>query len=51
MKLGPKDDDTSPVIDPGKKTTQVNFTIVAGVLLFLLAGALTVSWLHMFHHR
>jgi len=39
----------APVMQPAKKTTQVNIWMAVGVVLFLIAGLLGVLWYH--HHR
>jgi flagellar basal body-associated protein FliL len=42
--MGFDKDSTLPIIDPHKRTTKVNFSIVIGVIVFLIASAGVVIW-------
>ena len=35
-----------PVVEPAKKTTQVNLWMALAVIIFFLCGALTIGWFH-----
>jgi hypothetical protein len=37
-----------PVVQPAKKTTQVNIWMIFGVLAFFILGGLAIAWYH--HH-
>jgi hypothetical protein len=41
-----KDSGETPVVQPAKKTTQVNFIIVGAVVVFLLFGVVGMLWVN-----
>lgn len=43
--MGFDKDSTLPLVDPHKRTTKVNFSIVIAVVVFLFIAAGTVWWL------
>lgn len=47
--MGFDKDDSRPIIQPSKKTTQVNFVMVGAVLVFLLLGAGAIIWMNVSH--
>jgi hypothetical protein len=47
--MGFDKNDSRPIIQPSKKTTQVNLVMVGMVLIFLLLGAGTIIWMSMSH--
>jgi hypothetical protein len=38
--------DTHPVVQPAKRTTQVNIWMIAGVIAFFVLGGLAIAWYH-----
>ena len=44
--MGFDKDEPGPVVNPHKKTTQVNLWMVAGVILFFVLGGIGVAWVH-----
>lgn len=38
-----------PIVQPQKRTTKVNISLIAGVLIFLAIGAAAVVWMHATH--
>jgi hypothetical protein len=38
-----------PIVQPAKKTTKVNFSLAAGVLIFIAIGFAAIAWMRFFH--
>ena len=47
--MGFDQNDQRPILNPHKKTTQVNLWMVVGVIVFFVAGGLAI-WLYSNHH-
>ena len=47
--MGFDKNDSRPIIQPAKKTTQVNLLMVGTVLIFLLLGAGAIIWMSVRH--
>ena len=43
--MGLDQNDSRPIIKPGKRTTKVNFAIIAAVLIFFVLGAGAICWM------
>jgi len=43
--MGFDQNDSRPIIKPGKRTTKVNFAIIAAVLIFFVLGAGAICWM------
>jgi hypothetical protein len=41
-----KNTEGKPVVQVEKRTTKVNLSLVAGVVLFFILGAIGLTWLH-----
>jgi hypothetical protein len=41
--------DPRPIIQPAKKTTKVNISMVAGVLIFFVLGIAAILWMRANH--
>jgi hypothetical protein len=41
--------DPRPIIQPAKKTTKVNISLVAGVLVFFIVGLAALLWFRSKH--
>jgi hypothetical protein len=41
--------DPRPLIQPEKKTTKVNISLIAGVLIFFVIGIAAIAWLKSNH--
>jgi hypothetical protein len=48
--MGFDKDDSRPIIVPSKRTTKVNFSLAAGVVIFLAIGMAAVAFYARYHH-
>lgn len=49
--MGFDKNDSRPLVEPAKRTTQVNISIVVGVIVFLVIGAVAIAWVRSNHGR
>jgi hypothetical protein len=47
--MGFDKNDPRPLVQPAKTTTKVNISLIAGVLLFLVFGAVAIAWMRSVH--
>jgi hypothetical protein len=47
--MGFDKNDSGPIVEPAKKTTKVNISLVVGVLVFFLIGAVAIIWMRSIH--
>ena len=38
-----------PLVQPQKKTTKVNISMIIGILLFFVAGGFAIRWVYLHH--
>jgi hypothetical protein len=42
-------EDSKPIIEPAKRTTKVNISMVIAVIIFFIFGALAIVWMKSVH--
>jgi hypothetical protein len=47
--MGFDKNDPRPIVEPAKKTTKVNISLILGVLLFLAIGVGGILWMRSVH--
>jgi hypothetical protein len=47
--MGFDKNDAGPIVQPRKKTTKVNISLVAAVLIFFLLGGAAIAWMRSVH--
>jgi hypothetical protein len=47
--MGFDNSNSGPLVQPAKKTTKVNISLVVGVLVFFLIGGAAIAWMQFFH--
>ena len=44
--MGFDKDQPGPIVQPARKTTQVNFWMVIAIVIFFVAGGVAIGWFH-----
>jgi hypothetical protein len=47
--MGFDKNDSRPIVEPAKKTTKVNISLIVGVLIFFAFGAAAIIWMRSMH--
>jgi hypothetical protein len=47
--MGFDKNDPRPIVQPAKRTTKVNISLIVGVLIFFIVGAAAIVWMRSVH--